>query len=164
MEKCRQRGRARPFEVKKSKIVPTEFVLFIPAHRDYDTKVQILYMGKAGVDMRRFVLILIITLFAVPATLWAVNDPIRVEQGQLSGTTGKNSEVRVYKGIPYAAPPVGDLRWKPPQPAASWQGVREAKEFGNACWQTPYAANSFYQAKLPPLSEDCLTLNVWTAA
>src|SRR5215469_13651234 len=93
-------------------------------------------MGKAGVDMKRFVLILIITLFAVPVTLWAVNDPIRVEQGQLSGTTGKNPEVRVYKGIPYAAPPVGDLRWKPPQPAAHWRGVREAKEFGNACWQT----------------------------
>jgi para-nitrobenzyl esterase len=121
-------------------------------------------MGKASVDMKRFVLILIITLFAVPATLKAVNDPIRVEQGQLSGTTGKSPEVRVYKGIPYAAPPVGDLRWKPPQPAASWQGVREAKEYGNACWQTPYPANSFYQAKLPPLSEDCLTLNIWTAA
>src|SRR5215467_4162682 len=121
-------------------------------------------MGKAGVDMKRIILILIITLSAVPATLRAVNDPIRVEQGQLSGTTGKNPEVRVYKGIPFAAPPVGDLRWKPPQPAAHWRGVREAKEFGNACWQTPYPGNSFYQSKLPPLSEDCLTLNIWTTA
>ena len=93
-----------------------------------------------------------------------IADPVRVEQGKLSGTNGKNPDVRVYKGIPYAAPPVGDLRWKPPQPAASWQGVREAKEFGNACWQTPYSANSFYHAKLPALSEDCLFLNIWTAA
>jgi len=103
-------------------------------------------------DMKRFVIVFLVTLIVAPASLFALNDPIRVEQGQLSGTTGKNPEVRVYKGIPYAAPPVGDLRWKPPQRAASWQGVREAKEYGNACWQAPYPANSFYQAKLPPLS------------
>lgn len=113
--------------------------------------------------MKRSFLSLFIGLLLTSAA-WSASDPVRVEQGQLSGTTGKNPEVRVYKGIPFAAPPVGDLRWKPPQPAATWQGVREAKEYGSACWQTQYPGNSIYQAKLPPLSEDCLTLNVWTAA
>src|SRR5579864_1965522 len=92
------------------------------------------------------------------------SDNVRVEQGLLSGAEGKNPEVRVYRGIPYAAPPVGELRWKPPQPPASWQGVRDAKEFMKACWQNPYPSGSIYAAKLPPLSEDCLYLNVWTAA
>jgi len=73
--------------------------------------------------------------------------------------------MRVYRGVPFAAPPVGDLRWKAPQPAAKWQGVRQAAEFSNACWQTQYpAAAAIYQAKLPPLSEDCLYLNIWTPA
>jgi para-nitrobenzyl esterase len=89
---------------------------------------------------------------------------LQVEQGLLSGTTGKNADVRVYRGIPYATPPIGDLRWKPPQPAAHWQGVRAATEPPNACWQTQYPAGSIYQTKLPALSEDCLYLNVWTAA
>ena len=95
----------------------------------------------------------------------AITDPVRVEQGLLAGTNGSSAEMRVYRGIPFAAPPVGDLRWRAPQPAAKWQGVRQAAEFSNACWQTPYpAALAIYQAKLPPLSEDCLYLNIWTAA
>jgi para-nitrobenzyl esterase len=95
----------------------------------------------------------------------AVSDPVRVEQGLLSGTNGTSANVRVYRGIPYAAPPVGDLRWKAPQPPASWQGVRKATEFSKACWQTQYPASAaIYQAKLPPLSEDCLYLNIWTSA
>jgi len=114
---------------------------------------------------KRSLLSLLTIVVLVPACLYAAADPIRVEQGKLAGAAGNNPDVRVYRGIPYALPPVGDLRWKPPQPPAPWQGVREAKEFGNACWQSPYpAAASIYQAKLPPLSEDCLTLNVWTAA
>jgi len=107
---------------------------------------------------------LAIALIVAPAVLCAFTDPVRVEQGRLSGTTGKSPDVRVYRGIPFAAPPIGDLRWRAPQPPASWQGVREAKEFSHACWQTQYPGNSIYQAKLPPLSEDCLYLNIWTAA
>ncbi len=99
------------------------------------------------------------------AAIAAITDPVHVEQGSLAGTSGSSAEVRVYRGIPYAAPPVGDLRWKAPQPPASWQGVRQATEFSNACWQTQYpAAVAIYQAKLPPLSEDCLYLNIWTSA
>jgi para-nitrobenzyl esterase len=93
-----------------------------------------------------------------------IQDPVRVDSGQISGAVGHNAAVKVYKGIPYAAPPVGDLRWKEPQPVAAWKGVRQATEFGSECMQTPYAENSLYY--LPPRStgEDCLTLNVWTAA
>lgn len=92
-------------------------------------------------------------------------EPVRVEQGLLAGSNGTSTEVRVYRGIPYAAPPVGDLRWKAPQPPVPWQGIRDATEFSNACWQMPYPpAAAIYQAKLPPLSEDCLYLNIWTPA
>jgi len=114
--------------------------------------------------LKRLFLNLITIVIVPPVVLAAASDPVRVEQGLLSGTTGKSPGVRVYRGIPFAAPPVGDLRWKPPQPPASWKGVREAKEFSSACWQTPYQEGSIYQAKLPPLSEDCLYLNIWTAA
>ncbi len=59
-------------------------------------------------------------------------DPIRISTGLISGaTTDADGVVRVYKGIPYAAPPVGDLRWKAPAPPASWEGIRESIEFGH---------------------------------
>src|SRR5579864_5446839 len=113
---------------------------------------------------RRFAAVLITVLLS-SAGLAAIIDPVKVEQGLLAGTSGSSADMRVYRGIPFAAPPVGDLRWKAPQPAAKWQGVRQAAEFSNACWQTQYpAAAAIYQAKLPPLSEDCLYLNVWTSA
>jgi para-nitrobenzyl esterase len=111
------------------------------------------------------VLIPAAVLLSTVSAFAALPDPIKVEQGLLSGTSGTSSEVRVYRGIPYAAPPVGDLRWKAPQPPAPWRGVRQATEMPHACWQTPYPpAAAIYQAKLPPLSEDCLYLNIWTPA
>src|SRR5260370_10610774 len=113
--------------------------------------------------MKRSLLTLLASLIIVPVVVGAA-DFARVEQGLLAGSPCKNPDVLVYRGIPFAALPVGDLRWKAPQPPAAWQGTREAKEFSNACWQTPYPAGSIYQAKLPPLSEDCLYLNLWTAA
>ncbi|HXX20432.1 MAG TPA: carboxylesterase family protein [Candidatus Acidoferrum sp.] len=100
-----------------------------------------------------------------PQAVAAIADPVRVEQGQLSGAPGRSPDVRVYKGVPFAAPPVGDMRWKPPQPAAPWQGVRQAAQFGNSCAQTPMPANSVYGGIAPPpASEDCLYLNIWTPA
>lgn len=115
--------------------------------------------------IRLFAVMAVAVLALTSTGLAAIADPVRVEQGLLAGTSGSTAGVRVYRGISFAAPPVGDLRWKAPQPAASWQGVRQAAEFSNACWQTPYpAAASIYQAKLPPLSEDCLYLNIWTPA
>ena len=114
--------------------------------------------------MRRFLAVLISGLLS-SAALATIVDPVKVEQGLLAGANGSSAEVRVYRGIPYATAPVGELRWKSPQPPAAWQGVRKATEYSNACWQTPYpAAAAIYQAQLPPLSEDCLYLNIWTPA
>jgi para-nitrobenzyl esterase len=70
--------------------------------------------------------------------------------------------LEVFQGIPYAAPPLGDLRWKPPQPAAAWNGVREAKRFGPRCMQLPLFGDM--QFRSDGMSEDCLYLNVWKPA
>ncbi|HEY5412196.1 MAG TPA: carboxylesterase family protein [Caulobacteraceae bacterium] len=81
----------------------------------------------------------------------------RLDQGALAGTS--SGRIVAFKGIPYAAPPVGALRWKPPQPAASWTGARPATAFGPSCLQPTGAAN--IGGDPGPVSEDCLTLNVW---
>jgi len=110
---------------------------------------------------------LLALLFVVSSGVAALGAPagaVRVQQGMLSGISGTHPDVRVYRGIPFAAPPIGDLRWKAPQPPASWQGTREAKDFANACPQTAYPSGSIYTSKLPSMSEDCLYLNIWTAA
>lgn len=106
--------------------------------------------------------LLSILLLCTPAL--AIQDPVRTSGGLLSGAPGEDPSVRVYKGIPYAQPPIGDLRWKAPQEAAHWQGVRPATEFSKECYQAPYPRNSIYFSEPQPMSEDCLYLNVWTAA
>lgn len=107
----------------------------------------------------------LIALFAGALPLAAaLHDPVRVEGGRLSGIAGLNPAVTVFKGIPFAAPPLGDLRWRPPQPAAEWEDIRQAARFSAACMQTPYPAGSLYRLPPEPVSEDCLYLNVWTAA
>jgi len=90
----------------------------------------------------------------------AINDPVRLDSGLISGVSGTSAEVRVYKGIPFAAAPVGKLRWHAPAPVAHWDGVRSGAEFGAICMQ---AAGGRGGAS-PKMSEDCLYLNVWTAA
>ena len=70
--------------------------------------------------------------------------------------------LRVFRGIPYAQPPVGPARWKPPTPAADWRDVRDATQFGSSCWQPVGAPTSLYADQIPPMSEDCLSLNVWS--
>ena len=94
----------------------------------------------------------------------AINDPVRIEQGRISGVSGTDPAVRVYKGVPFAAPPVGDLRWRAPKPAADWSGVRKADQFSATCMQQPYPEGSLYRSAPEPVSEDCLYLNIWTAA
>ena len=74
--------------------------------------------------------------------------------GSVAGTGG---EIESFKGIPYAAPPVGPLRWRPPQPAVAWKGVRDASHFGDDCMQRPYVISTGQKT-----SEDCLTVSVWT--
>jgi para-nitrobenzyl esterase len=101
---------------------------------------------------------------------------VRVDSGELQGVA--DGGVVSYKGIPFAAPPVGDLRWRPPQSAARWTGVRQAAEFGADCMQgrfgpppprsgtTPAPSAPASRAASPEraLSEDCLFLNVWSPA
>jgi para-nitrobenzyl esterase len=91
-------------------------------------------------------------------------DPLTVktEQGKVHGKTINENKVRAFLGLPYAAPPVGDLRWKPPQPAAQWKGVREAAQYGARCMQRPVFPDMVFQDAGP--SEDCLFLNVFTPA
>jgi para-nitrobenzyl esterase len=96
----------------------------------------------------------------------AIDGPISIEGGQLAGVTVDG--VTSFKGVPYAAAPVGPLRWKAPQPPISWQGVHRADAYSSACIQNPVKPGAFYQIEFyphpEPTSEDCLFLNVWTAA
>lgn len=83
-----------------------------------------------------------------------------IAQGKLTGTIADHG-VRAFKGIPYAQPPVGDQRWRPPLPAKGWQGVRDATQYGPACVQPEVEAGSVYIDNPASMSEDCLSLNVW---
>ena len=89
----------------------------------------------------------------------AIQEPVRLDTGLVSGIAGSSPEVRVFRGLPFAAPPTGNLRWRAPQPSPQWEGVRKADEFGPVCMQP-----AFRGAPPPRRSEDCLYLNVWTAA
>ena len=96
---------------------------------------------------------------------------VKTHSGIVEGLPAWNQAVTVFRGIPYAAPPVGDLRWKAPQPVEPWEGVRQCFQFGNICYQERRASegggdiigNEFYCVDWPR-SEDCLYLNVWTPA
>jgi para-nitrobenzyl esterase len=87
---------------------------------------------------------------------------IKTDTGKIHGKKSDDGQVRVFLGVPFAAPPVGPLRWKPPQPVAKWKGVREATSFGSHCMQPAIYEDMHFRD--PGGSEDCLTLNVWTPA
>lgn len=112
--------------------------------------------------MRRLTLLAAAITLALHGLAFTANDTIRVEGGLIAGTTADG--VRSFKGIPFAAPPIGDLRWKPPQPVVAWEGVRKCDYFGPDCPQAPYPATSIYASPPRKQSEDCLYLNIWTAA
>lgn len=96
-------------------------------------------------------------------------DPIlRIEGGLVKGVPTETPGVTVFKGIPYAAPPVGELRWKAPQPVKPWSGLKVCDSWGHPAWQmshTPggYTPEFFFDGD-PEFNEDCLYLNVWTPA
>jgi para-nitrobenzyl esterase len=94
--------------------------------------------------------------------------PVQTESGLVSGQYQEQTGVTVYKGIPFAAPPVGQLRWKAPQAPGKWQGIRKCDVFGPSPMQ-PKPVSFFmigpeFVVPQQPLSEDCLYLNIWTAA
>jgi para-nitrobenzyl esterase len=100
---------------------------------------------------RKSFLFLAFTIFqmAIAPSASASDNIVNIDTGKVKGTT--SGTVVSFKGIPYAAPPVGKLRWRDPRPAPLWKGVRDATKFGPSCMQTDEL----------PKSEDCLTLNVW---
>ena len=98
-----------------------------------------------------------VVLASTSTVMAAINAPVRSESGMVSGVPARDATITVFKGIPFAAPPVGELRWKAPQPAAAWQGVRNADQFGSLCPQMSRDPNAVF-------SEDCLFLNVWSGA
>jgi para-nitrobenzyl esterase len=132
--------------------------------------------------MRRILTALVCILGIAPLAAASIADPVKIDSGLVSGTAGSSASVRVFKGIPFAAPPVGPLRWKAPHLPASWDGVRRADAFGPRCVQggggggrrgagrqgldDGTGRQAAPQAGPPqqPMNEDCLYLNVWTAA
>jgi para-nitrobenzyl esterase len=100
------------------------------------------------------------TLLASTHVTAAAPTVTQIDSGAIEGVM--HDSVIAFKGIPYAAPPVGALRWKAPQPAPKWAGVRQAKQYGNDCMQEPFPSDAAPLGTKP--AEDCLVLNVWKPA
>jgi para-nitrobenzyl esterase len=107
-------------------------------------------------------LLICLGMLSGAAAAWgAPAEQVKTANGALEGSALK-SGIRVYRGVPFAASPVGELRWKAPQPVKNWSGVRPALEFGPNCMQRPVFGDMEFRNK--GMSEDCLYLNVWTPA
>ena len=88
---------------------------------------------------------------------------VETSHGVLHGVASPfNPDITVYRGVPYAAPPVGELRWQPPQPPSTWQHPLEADDFSASCYQQRHVSNFVWRREDFEVSEDCLYLNVWT--
>ena len=88
---------------------------------------------------------------------------LSLAQGEVMGIPSPyHDDITVYRGLPYAAAPIGELRWQPPQPAAGWEGVRVADTFAHSCFQLRHTSNFVWRREGFPVSEDCLYLNVWS--
>jgi len=104
-------------------------------------------------------LLLLAAVMVMPAM---AQEHVKTANGVVEGAYDKSSGIYSFKGIPFAAPPIGNLRWKPPQPVKNWNGVREAKKFGPRAVQLPLFSDMNFRSD--GMSEDCLYLNVWTPA
>ncbi|MBK0379785.1 carboxylesterase/lipase family protein [Mucilaginibacter segetis] len=118
--------------------------------------------------MKRFFALPLILLLACCTTAQTNLNIVKTDAGDISGAVNQDGSVHIFKGIPFAAPPVGDLRWKEPQPVKSWSGVKACTAYGPSPMQAepnPFGVytKEFLIAK-QPISEDCLYLNVWTGA
>jgi para-nitrobenzyl esterase len=114
-----------------------------------------LYLGKA-------LLALAITC-SISAPAAAAADRVGVSGGVIEAATAAGSEIRIFKGIPFAAPPTGNLRWQPPGPLQPWEGVRKAGTWGTHCMQGDMFGGPLV-TRDESMGEDCLYLNVWTPA
>lgn len=115
--------------------------------------------------MKKYLLLAVSSFCFLPALIFAQTisqyAEVKTVNGVVAGTVGKNG-IRSFKGIPFAAPPVGDLRWQEPQPAANWPGVFKADHFGPRAMQAPIFGDMNFRSD--GVSENCLYLNVWTPA
>lgn len=110
-----------------------------------------------------FLLLLVVASLSAAPVLAADTLPtVRIDTGRLSGIHDARAGLDEFKGIPYAAPPVGPLRWKPPEPVAAWTGVRRADSFGSRCMQRPVFGDMVFRSD--GMGEDCLYLNIWVPA
>ena len=112
--------------------------------------------------LHRTFFVLILSVLAVFAPTVFAQERVEISNGILEGIHDKDSGLRIFKGIPFAAPPVGDLRWKAPQPVADWKGVRKAVKFGPRAMQLPIYGDMGFRSD--GMREDSLYLNVWTPA
>jgi para-nitrobenzyl esterase len=103
----------------------------------------------------------LILMAALPHSSVFAADVVKTANGSVEGMT-EPSGIHVYRGLPFGAPPTGELRWKPPQPVKNWDGVRKAVKFGPRCMQAPIFGDMNFRSD--GMSEDCLYLNVWTPA
>jgi para-nitrobenzyl esterase len=113
--------------------------------------------------MKNSFIFLLLLSFALMSTVCAQTDDkpvVKIANGTLEGTN--ESGIRTFKGIPFAQPPVGQLRWREPQPVKNWQGVRKADKFGPRAMQRAIFGDMNFRSN--GMSEDCLYLNVWTPA
>jgi para-nitrobenzyl esterase len=115
--------------------------------------------------MKKLLILLLLTIYEMPETIAQLTDGlkaprVKVSNGILEGTL--DSGIRSFKGVPFAQPPVGQLRWREPQPVKNWAGVRKADKFGPRAMQRPIFGDMNFRSN--GVSEDCLYLNVWTPA
>lgn len=108
--------------------------------------------------MSAFAAIGMVTLMPVASA--AGGPVVQAPAGTVQGV--KKNGLHIFKNIPFAMPPVGPARWKAPMPMPAWQGVRKATDFGPACIQPKSRAKSIYSVRHKGMSEDCLSLNIWT--
>jgi para-nitrobenzyl esterase len=106
--------------------------------------------------------------FNLPGNVRQGGTVVATDAGLISGLKCDSSDVITYKGVPYATPPINDLRWRPPEPVKAWQGVRKCEDFSPSPMQAKPMPFIVYTREFlipeKPMSEDCLYLNIWTRA
>jgi len=111
---------------------------------------------------RTLLLLLSVCIAVAPRSLAQANLTVATQYGPVRGKESGDGKVHIFLGIPYAAPPLCPLRWKPPQPPTPWKDVKETTALGFRCWQVDLFKGIVYLD--PGMNEDCLTLNVWAPA